>query len=1089
MFCSKCGRRIDDSANFCPYCREETGMGNMKKLQELNTKNDTKPSKKEKRNPKKGKKPWKALIIAVVLVIVIGGITFWKRTNNRNNIGFENVSMSREEILSATTQYDNGDWLYQPKKKNIAFDEEEKRIYYNNLLTVFLKSKLSSKDEERLANLVHGAIVGYIDGNISILQIMVDETNFSTLQHYSDILMETEPVFYAAASIPIMTSEEKTKKEDLLWNGDKDIGNEESPNGVDWWAEAIGAYTAWKYSDLVQPVTVGIIDNRFELNHKDLCDESGNSIITMLNKNSVDKKAKSPEHGTHVTGIIAAQNNTFGIRGIADRATILAADKYPIKGQEETEEESAEEESNSSPEFVYEHMKRMILMAKSENSAIVINNSWSIDARKIKDVLEELGYKIKNQDQRTAHQNWEIDSAKYAIEVVECLRLNYGDRFIIVQSAGNGIDELGVGYNARKNGWFSGITEATYKEKMQELRKNDPKMAEAFLSYEDIKAHIMIVGAVENALDNNMYKMTGFSNYGYSVDICAPGKHIYSTVLNNKYGYLDGTSMAAPIVSGSAAYLWSLRPDLSASEVKDSLIKYADKAVGVTAKDKGNIYPMVNIGRAVKNMAVGTISGTVTDSETGEALSDVTCIVASEFNGEKGSISMQNNGDGTFAVTTLGKCKVILQKEGYVSVQMETEVGINDTISTGNISMKKKEVKDENQPEGILELYKKAMNLMDGQNFTFDVDDDIAISATEGSRSQSVSMYCDMSVNVENNNTDNMYTSGQCRVDVPGSSEIAYSFYCADGRGYYAYTKPRVQKAVVEYNSLEELMQYQYDIAKSDVRNAYKNTDSTYTLEVDADILNLKALLESVLGNSYNCQCDTVRIVFGLNDDGTPNQVITNFVINIEESGATGEIIFNLKYVFSHYGESNVEKPDDLESYLNSNQGVDNSEKIEIPQETYQDETEKNTWQIDNSEIDIPEDAFSYNGHQYYIYSDVCDSWDEARKYCESKGGYLAVISDMQENQALYEYMSDSGYRNAYFGYTDEEEEGNWKWIGKEKSTFSNWHEGEPNAENENEDYAMFYYKYTDGNWNDGDFGSWTVGSEKNFICEWNKDE
>ena len=101
----------------------------------------------------------------------------------------------------------------------------------------------------------------------------------------------------------------------------------------------------------------------------------------------------------------------------------------------------------------------------------------------------------------------------------------------------------------------------------------------------------------------------------------------------------------------------------------------------------------------------------------------------------------------------------------------------------------------------------------------------------------------------------------------------------------------------------------------------------------------------------------------------------------------------------------------------------------------------------------------------------------------------MAVISDMQENQALYEYMSDSGYRNAYFGYTDEEEEGNWKWIGKEKSTFSNWHEGEPNAENENEDYAMFYYKYTDGNWNDGDFGSWTVGSEKNFICEWNKDE
>ena len=138
--------------------------------------------------------------------------------------------------------------------------------------------------------------------------------------------------------------------------------------------------------------------------------------------------------------------------------------------------------------------------------------------------------------------------------------------------------------------------------------------------------------------------------------------------------------MASPIVSGSAAYLWSLRPDLTASEVKDALIKYAEKAVGVTGEDKGNIYPMVNIGRAVKNMAVGTISGTVTDSETGEALSDVTCIVASEFNGEKGSISMQNNDDETFDVTSLEKSKVILQREGYVSVQLEIEVGIKDRI-------------------------------------------------------------------------------------------------------------------------------------------------------------------------------------------------------------------------------------------------------------------------------------------------------------------------------------------------------------------------------------------------------------------------
>ena len=44
-----------------------------------------------------------------------------------------------------------------------------------------------------------------------------------------------------------------------------------------------------------------------------------------------------------------------------------------------------------------------------------------------------------------------------------------------------------------------------------------------------------------------------------------------------------------------------------------------------------------------------------------------------------------------------------------------------------------------------------------------------------------------------------------------------------------------------------------------------------------------------------------------------------------------------------------------------------------------------------------------------------------------------------------------------------------------------------PNMESKNEDYAMFYYKYTDGTWNDGDFGRYTANSGKAFICEWDE--
>ena len=75
------------------------------------------------------------------------------------------------------------------------------------------------------------------------------------------------------------------------------------------------------------------------------------------------------------------------------------------------------------------------------------------------------------------------------------------------------------------------------------------------------------------------------------------------------------------------------------------------------------------------------------------------------------------------------------------------------------------------------------------------------------------------------------------------------------------------------------------------------------------------------------------------------------------------------------------------------------------------------------------------------------------------------------------------GYSSAVFGYTDTVAEGEWEWSNGEVSTYSNWHSGEPNSENSGEDYAEFYYKFTDGTWNDGDFDT------RVFICEWGEYE
>tara|TARA_B100000925_G_scaffold291490_1_gene279768 strand:- start:724 stop:2016 length:1293 start_codon:yes stop_codon:yes gene_type:complete len=64
-----------------------------------------------------------------------------------------------------------------------------------------------------------------------------------------------------------------------------------------------------------------------------------------------------------------------------------------------------------------------------------------------------------------------------------------------------------------------------------------------------------------------------FSNYGVkSVDIAAPGSSIYSTIRNNKYFYMSGTSIASAVVSGVAAEVWSNYPHLSAQQVKEVLL-------------------------------------------------------------------------------------------------------------------------------------------------------------------------------------------------------------------------------------------------------------------------------------------------------------------------------------------------------------------------------------------------------------------------------------------------------------------------------------------------------------------------------------
>jgi len=62
-----------------------------------------------------------------------------------------------------------------------------------------------------------------------------------------------------------------------------------------------------------------------------------------------------------------------------------------------------------------------------------------------------------------------------------------------------------------------------------------------------------------------------FSNYGGDVDLIAPGKCIRSTLPGGLYGYMSGTSMAAPLVTGAAALYKSTRPNATPAQVRAAL--------------------------------------------------------------------------------------------------------------------------------------------------------------------------------------------------------------------------------------------------------------------------------------------------------------------------------------------------------------------------------------------------------------------------------------------------------------------------------------------------------------------------------------
>ncbi len=79
------------------------------------------------------------------------------------------------------------------------------------------------------------------------------------------------------------------------------------------------------------------------------------------------------------------------------------------------------------------------------------------------------------------------------------------------------------------------------------------------------------------ALDSTNRK-AGFSNYGLRIDICAPGTAIYSAYADSLYAWWDGTSFAAPLVTGVIALVRSVNPSLTAVQI-DTLLQQSATSI------------------------------------------------------------------------------------------------------------------------------------------------------------------------------------------------------------------------------------------------------------------------------------------------------------------------------------------------------------------------------------------------------------------------------------------------------------------------------------------------------------------------------
>ncbi|MDE6744914.1 MAG: S8 family serine peptidase, partial [Lachnospiraceae bacterium] len=449
--------------------------------------------------------------------------------------------------------------------------------------------------------------------------------------------------------------------------------NTNSPGGHNWGLEAIDYVGALvnagvissKFdsvssitTDHLTTVRMGIYDTAFDEWHEDLDD---NFVYTWNNfkqyecsdhsncpdhglhiglKDAFEEQLDREEsrqlaHGTHVAGTMCAEfNNGTGINGICIKNELYG---YAANGPERN---LPENKINERVHSTFETECGFGVLIR--NDVKVINYSMGI-----RDGLAYAASVDTGEKGEWAIRYLDVQSG-FMEEFLSKL-LDNGYDFLIVTAAGNGnnltyyncvstntyiagyitagdaererakgeevVKDLGIEWGVSFNA--SGNVEAIYNNVFAYISDKSP-------CYD----HILCVGSVDYERNGN-YPISSFSNGGERVEIYAPGRYIYSTYLtgcaqsnyewlredeNSNYGRLQGTSMAAPHVSGVAGLAYNVYPDICAADLKQIIINTAKDINGVHVLNAADVIEAVVQYKEADETQEYTIQLHVTDA-------------------------------------------------------------------------------------------------------------------------------------------------------------------------------------------------------------------------------------------------------------------------------------------------------------------------------------------------------------------------------------------------------------------------------------------------------------------------------------------